>query len=137
MDLVNLTPVIELQPDSCPVCQAAVESITAAPTKVQQVAELVEQPVEIREYRRPLCQCTDCGWSGYSQLLGGVLEGFSYGGRLCSVVGWLGYGGNVPWRKQEYFVEHVLGVPISQGSKRQDAALLQALDLSANAKCLL
>ncbi len=53
-----------------------------------------------------------------------VLEGFSYGGRLCSVVGWLGYDGNLPWRKQEYFVEQVLGVPISQGSKRQNAALL-------------
>jgi len=39
-----------------------------------------------------------------------------YGGRLCSIVGWLGYGGNLTWRKQEYFVEHVLGVPISQGS---------------------
>ncbi len=46
----------------------------------------------------------------------GVKEGFSYGGRLCSVVGWIGYGGNLTWRKQEYFVEHVLGVPISQGS---------------------
>jgi hypothetical protein len=54
-----------------------VEAVIAAPTKVQQVAELVEQPVEIREYRRPLCQCTDCGWSGYSQLPVGVLEGFS------------------------------------------------------------
>ena len=32
------------------------------------------------------------------------------------MVGWLGYGGNLPWRKQEYFVEHVLGIPISQGS---------------------
>ncbi len=46
----------------------------------------------------------------------GVKEGFSYGGRLCSIVGWLGYGGNLTWRKQEYFVEYVLGVPISQGS---------------------
>ena len=61
--------VIELQPLSCPECQAAVKAHTTAPTKVQQVAELVEQPVEIREYRRPLCQCTNCGWSGYSQLL--------------------------------------------------------------------
>ena len=108
--------VIDLQPLSCPVCQAAVKALSVAPTKVQQVAELVEQPVEIREYRRPLCQCADCGWSGYSQLPPGVLEGFSYGVRLCSVVGWLGYGGNLSWRKQEYFVEHVLGVPISQGS---------------------
>ncbi len=108
--------IIELELETCPVCQAAVEAVTAAPKKVQQVAELVEQPVEIREYRRLLCQCVDCGWSGYSTLPAGVIEGFSYGGRLCSVVGWLGYGGNLPWRKQEYFVEHVLGVPISQGS---------------------
>jgi hypothetical protein len=46
----------------------------------------------------------------------GTKEGFSYGGRLCSIMGWLGYGGNLTWRKQEYFVEHVLGTPISQGS---------------------
>ena len=108
--------IIELELETCPMCQAAVEPVTASARKVQQVAELVDQPVEIREYRRRLCQCADCGWSGYSQLPPGVIEGFSYGGRLCSVVGWLGYGGNLPWRKQEYFVEHVLGVPISQGS---------------------
>jgi transposase len=108
--------IIELELETCPVCQAAVEAVTTAPPKVQQVAELIEQPVEIRQYRRQLCQCVDCGWSGYSQLPPGVCQGFSYGGRLCSVVGWLGYGGNLPWRKQEYFVEHVLGVPISQGS---------------------
>jgi DNA-binding protein H-NS len=108
--------IIELELETCPMCQAAVEPVTASAGKVQQVAELVDQPVEIREYRRRLCQCANCGWSGYSQLPPGVIEGFSYGGRLCSVVGWLGYGGNLPWRKQEYFVEHVLGVPISQGS---------------------
>lgn len=34
-------------------------------------------------------------------------------------MGWLGYGGNLPWRKQEYGVEQVLGVPISQGSLAQ------------------
>ena len=47
--------IIELALEACPVCQAAVEAVSAAPKKVQQVAELVEQPVEIREYRRPLC----------------------------------------------------------------------------------
>jgi transposase len=44
---------IELQALSCRVPQAAVKASAAAPTKVQQVAELVEQPVEIREYGRP------------------------------------------------------------------------------------
>lgn len=48
--------------------------------------------------------------------MGGIKEEFSYGGRLSSLVGWRLNGGNLTWRKQEYFVEHVLGVPISQGS---------------------
>ncbi len=83
---------------------------------VLEVAEVVDQPIEIREYRRPLYKCPNCGWSGYSCLPWGVKEGFSYGSRLCSIVGWLGYGGNLTWRKQEYVVEYVFGVPISQGS---------------------
>lgn len=106
----------KLELENCPNCGADVEPVEKAPEKVQQVAELVEQPVCIHEYHRPLYQCPKCGWSGYSPMPWGTKEGFSYGGRLCSIVGWLGYGGNLTWRKQEYFVEHVLGVPISQGS---------------------
>ncbi len=108
--------VVSLELENCPLCEAELEEVEEAPQKVQQVAEVVEQPVEIREYRRPLYHCPSCGWSGYSSLPLGVKEGFSYGGRLCSIVGWLGYGGNLTWRKQEYVVEYVFGVPISQGS---------------------
>ena len=108
--------IIPLELENCPVCGTSLERVEESPLKVQQVAEVVEQPIEIREYRRPLYKCPNCGWSGYSPLPLGVKEGFSYGGRLCSLVGWLGYGGNLTWRKQEYFVEYVLGVPISQGS---------------------
>jgi DNA-binding protein H-NS len=106
----------KLELENCPICGTNVDLVETAPQKVQQVAELVKQPVEICEYHRLLYQCPKCGWSGYSPLPWGVKEGFSYGGRLCSIVGWLGYGGNLTWRKQEYFIEHVLGVPISQGS---------------------
>jgi transposase len=108
--------IIFLEPDVCHLCNSALETIATAPVKVQQVAEIVEQPIEIREYHRPKCKCRLCGWSGYSSLPPGVKEGFSYGARLSSIVGWLGYGGNLTWRKQEYFVEYVLGLPISQGS---------------------
>jgi len=104
----------ELLPSNCPACGNDVELVAGGPKKVQQVAELIEQPVEIREYQRGLCQCQSCGWSGSAPLPWGIKEGFSYGGRLSSVVGWRLNGGNR--RKQEYFVEHVLGVPISQGS---------------------
>ena len=108
--------IVPLELENCLVCDTSLERVEEAPLKVQQVAEVIEQPVEIWEYRRPLYKCPKCGWSGYSPLPWGVKEGFSYGGRLCSITGWLGYGGNLTWRKQEYFIEHVLGVPISQGS---------------------
>jgi DNA-binding protein H-NS len=108
--------IISLELENCPTCGNSLEKVESAPLKVQQVAEVVEQPVEIREYRRALYQCRRCGWDGYSDLPLGIKEGFSYGGRLCSIVGWLGYGGNLTWRKQEYFIEYVLGIPISQGS---------------------
>ena len=88
----------QLRPSSCPACGEYVSLVAGAPKKVQQVAELIEQPVEIREYQGDLCQCQSCGWSGYAPW--GIKEGFSYGGRLSSVVGWRLNGGN--WRKQEY-----------------------------------
>lgn len=114
----------QLEIDSCPVCGANVESVKDAPKKVQQVAELVEQPVVIQEYHRPLYQCPVCGWSGYSSLPWGVKEGFSYGGRLCSVVGWIGYGGNLTWRAPRVFCRTRIGCPNLSGESGQDAALV-------------
>jgi len=81
--------------ETCPVCGRGVTVVEQAPLKVQQVAELVEQPIEIREYQRPKYHCDECGWSGYGSLPWGVKAGFSYGARLSSIVGWLGYGGNL------------------------------------------
>jgi hypothetical protein len=100
---------------TCPICGGAVER-QAQGTKRQQVAELVPDLVEVWEYERPLYQCPACGWQGYANLPLGCREGFSYGGRLSSVVGWLGYGGNLSWSKQRYVVESIFGVPMSQGS---------------------
>ncbi len=94
------------------------------PEKVQQVAEVVDQPIEIREYRRGFYKFPSCGWSDYSPVPLGVKEGFRYGARLSSIVGWLGYGGNLTWRKQEHFIEYVFGIPISQGSLGQNAQMV-------------
>ncbi len=69
--------VVPLELENCPVCGTELEPVEGAREKVEQVAEGVEQPVEIREYRRPLYQCPNCGWSGYTPLPLGVKEGFS------------------------------------------------------------
>lgn len=106
---------VELRVESCPRCGSEVEPMVDAPTQKQQVAELVHQPVEIWEYHRPLYKCSKCG-QGYSSLPWGVKAGFSYGAKLSSLVGWMGYGGNLSWHKQRYLIETIFGIPISQGS---------------------
>jgi len=101
------------------------------------VAELVEKPVEIWEYQRPKYHCDECGWQGYAPLPWGVKQGFSYGARLSSIVGWLGYGGNKTRHKQLYVMESIFKVPISQGRRRENASLVPRkfrADLSAVVK---
>jgi DNA-binding protein H-NS len=43
--------IVGLELENCPVCGGSVERDQVAPEKVQQVAEVVEQPIEIRECR--------------------------------------------------------------------------------------
>ena len=87
-----------------------------ARTKRQQIAELVERPVEVWEYERPAYACPVCGWHGYATLPLGCREDFSYGALLSSLVGWLGYGGHLSWAKQRDLIAVVFGIPLSQGS---------------------
>jgi len=107
---------IELNLEDCPVCETPLERVESAPVRRSQIAELVNQPVEVNEYERPLYRCPNCGWEGYADLPRGCREDFSYGALLSSLVGWLGYGGHLSWTKQRYVVETVFGIPLSQGS---------------------
>ena len=107
---------VELTVESCPKCGGKTEQVADRPIKRQQIAELVPKVVEVWEYERPLYECGECGWQGYAPLPLGCREDFSYGAMLSSLVGWLGYGGNVSWSKQRFLVEMVFGIPLSQGS---------------------
>jgi hypothetical protein len=107
---------IELNLEKCPKCSTPLEKVASEPVKRTQIAELVEKPVEVNEYQRPVYRCPNCGWQGTADLPIGCREDFSYGALLTSLVGWLGYGGNLTWTKQRYLVETVFGIPLSQGS---------------------
>lgn len=102
--------------ERCPECGNAVTAIPNTPVRQNQIAELVEKPVEVWEYQRPKYECPICGWRGYAELPLGCREDFSYGAMLSSLVGWLGYGGHVSWAKQRYLVETIFDIPLSQGS---------------------
>jgi transposase len=99
---------VKLSVCECPECGAGVGEVPGAVVKREQIAELVSKPVEVTEYERALHQCLSCGWQGRSQLPLGCKEGFSDGGLLSSLVGWLGYGGNLTWSKQRYLLEMLL-----------------------------
>lgn len=107
---------IELGLEVCPVCGKALERVDDSPLRRHQIAELVNQPVEVKEYVRPRYRCPACEWAGYAELPLGCRADFSYGPMLSSLVGWLGYGGHLSWAKQRYLVETVFGIPLSQGS---------------------
>jgi hypothetical protein len=107
---------VELPVEQCPECGNQVEKIGDTPSRRHQVAELVDKAVEVWEYERPKYRCEQCGWQGYAELPLGCREDFSYGARLSSVVGWLGYGGHLSWLKQRYLVETIFGIPLCQGS---------------------
>jgi transposase len=107
---------LELLLAQCPVCGSGLERDETVPPNRQQIAELVERPVEVWEYERPACACPVCGWHGYAALPLGCREDFSYGALLSSLIGWLGYGGHLSWAKQRDLIATVFGIPISQGS---------------------
>ncbi len=116
--------VVPLELENCPVCGTELEIVEGAPQQVQQVAEVVSQPIEIREYRRPLYQCPNCGWSGYSCLPWGVKEGFSYGSRLCSIVGWERLWGQSNMAKTGIFYRIRFGSSYFSGQLSKNAALV-------------
>ena len=88
--------------ERCPQCGNAVTAVPDASVRADQIAELVEKPVEVREYQRPKFKCPVCGWQGYADLALGCREDFSYGVLLSSLVGWLGYDGHLSWAKQRF-----------------------------------
>lgn len=61
-----------LRPQKCPDCGG--EEFVDSPIAVQrqQVARLVERPIEVVEYQRQTCQCVQC-WAGSARYAAGLL----------------------------------------------------------------
>ena len=105
-----------LKPETCINCGGKEFTGKAVKVELQQVAQLVERPIEIVEYERHHCQCSRCGgvtaasWSQQmipAQELGVKLQGF-----LC----WLGNYGNLSYGKQQELLWELGEIEISQGT---------------------
>lgn len=50
-----------VRPEVCPDCGSIEFNQQPVAMQVQQVAQLVERPIEVVEYQRHSCECSDCG----------------------------------------------------------------------------
>ena len=88
-----------LRPLLCPHCGGTHLTTDAENVEIQQVAQLVANPIEIVEYHRHQYHCSQCGVSGAADWSDEIIPGQDLGVRLQALIGWLGNYAHVPYAK--------------------------------------
>jgi len=85
-----------LQPSRCSHCGQ--QEFVDNPVKVdfQQVAQLVDKPIEVVEYHRHHCRCRHCGEVTTASWSPQMIPGQDLGVKLQAFLGWLGNYGHLP-----------------------------------------
>lgn len=88
-----------LRPQECPVCGG--HEFVAEPVRVQlqQVAQLVEQPIEVVEYQQHSCECVHCGQIHTASWSESIVPGQDLGVSLQALLVWLGNYGHLSYEK--------------------------------------
>ena len=105
-----------LEPSRCSHCGQT--EFLAQPVKIetQQVAQLVEKPIEIVEYHRYHCQCQGCGTVISATWPEEMIPGQDLGVKLQAFVGWLGNYGHLPYQKQQEMLWELGKIEIGIGT---------------------
>lgn len=69
--------------------------------QVQQVAQLVERPIEVVEYHRLTCQCVHCREVHTAPWPESIVPGQDLGVSLQALLVWLGNYGHLSYEKQQ------------------------------------
>lgn len=88
-----------LRPEFCSCCGST--GFIKEPIKIetQQVAQLVERPIEIVEYHRHTCRCECCGNLQTEDWSTDIVPGQDIGVRLQAFLGWINNYGHLPYEK--------------------------------------
>lgn len=78
-----------LRPQVCSCCSQRKFSGEPIKIETQQVAQLVERPIEIVEYQRYTCICRECGETQTADWSPDVVPGQDIGIRLQAFLGWI------------------------------------------------
>ena len=105
-----------LRPEFCTCCGNTKFSSEAVKIETQQVAQLVERPIEIVEYHRHICKCSHCGNLQAADWSGDIVPGQDLGVRLQAFLGWVNNYGHLPYEKQQEMLWELGGVEIGVGT---------------------
>jgi len=84
--------------------------------QVQQVAQLVERPIEIVEYQRQSCHCANCGRGTIAAWPESVVPGQDLGVSLQALLVWLGNYGDLAYEKQQELLRELGDIDIGVGT---------------------
>jgi transposase len=101
-------------PDSCEHCGSRELSDIIGYSK-QQVACLVDRPIEVVEYQRAKCQCNECGAIVIGLASADIVPGQDLSIALQALLVWLGNYGHISYSKQQEFLRELGGIEIGIG----------------------
>jgi transposase len=105
-----------LRPEACGCCGHT--SFVGEPIKIetQQVAQLVERPIEVVEYHRHTCICSNCGNQQTANWAPDMVPGQDIGIKLQAFLGWANNYGHLPYEKQQELLRELGKVEIGVGT---------------------
>lgn len=105
-----------LRPQVCLQCGSLEFSEQPMAVQVQQVAQLVEYPIEIVEYQRQSCHCVHCGEVHIGAWPSSVVPGLDLGVSLQALLVWLGNYGHLSYEKQQELLGELGNIDIGVGT---------------------
>ncbi len=105
-----------LRPEVCLHCGGTHFTTDTTKVEIQQVAQLVANPIEIVEYHRHHYQCTHCGNMSAADCSNEVIPGQDLGIRIQALIGWLGNYAHVPYAKIRELLFELGQIDIGEGT---------------------
>ncbi|MGA1130982.1 MAG: IS66 family transposase [Prochlorotrichaceae cyanobacterium] len=82
----------------------------------QVVAQLVERPIEVVEYRQQCTHCKDCGQKVVAPLPPDVVPGQDLGVSLQAMLGWMSHYGHLSYGKQQEWLREIGRIEVGVGT---------------------
>jgi transposase len=105
-----------LRPERCYHCGSSDLEAEPMSLSFQQVAQLVERPIEVVEYQRQTCRCCCCGQETQAAWPTHVIPGQDLDAGLQAFLGWLGNYAHLSYEKQAELVWELGQIEIGIGT---------------------